>query len=213
VYTMHPSVRRQPDRERIAMKAVVVLCLPLAAVVLGGASPLASGSSSKLTISGNSQARACSESATLVADRKMAPRFAVETCTEALEIEALTPYERARTFNNRGVVRMGMADEHTLAAGDFDQAAKTLPWMGESYLNRGTTLLRENKFTEAKAQFERSLELGIAEPWKAYYNRAVAYEGLNDARSAYRDYQKALELNPNWEAPAAQLTRFRVVRR
>lgn len=195
------------------MKGLVVLCLPLAVVALGGASPMVKNSSNRLTISGNSQARACSENATLVADHKMAPRFAVETCTEALEIEALTPLERARTFNNRGVVRMGMADEHMLAEGDFDSAARTLPWMGESYLNRGAILLRDARFADAKVQFERSLELGLAEPWKAYYNRAVAHEGLGDVRSAYLDYQKALELKPDWEPAVSQLARFRLVRR
>ena len=195
------------------MKGLVVLCLPLAAVALGGASPMVKNSSNRLTISGNSQARACSENATLVADHKMAPRFAVETCTEALEIEALTPLERARTFNNRGVVRMGMADEHMLAVGDFDSAARALPWMGESYLNRGTILLRDSRFAEAKAQFEKSLELGLAEPWKAYYNRAVAHEGLNDVRAAYLDYRKALELKPDSEPAVSQLARFRVVGR
>lgn len=195
------------------MKGLVVLFLPIAAIILGGASPIAKSSAHRLMIAGNSQARACSESATLVADRKMAPRFAVETCTEALEIEALTPFERARTFNNRGVVRMGMADEYRLAAADFDAAAEALPWMGESYLNRGSTLLRDGRFDDARVQFDRSLDLGLAEPWKAHYNRAVAYEGLRNVRAAYADYQMALELNPGWAPAAEQLSRFRVVRR
>jgi hypothetical protein len=41
----------------------------------------------------------------------------------------------------------------------------------------------------------------------------LAYEGLEDAKSAYFDYQKALELSPDWLAPRQQLSRFTVSRR
>jgi len=44
-------------------------------------------------------------------------------------------------------------------------------------------------------------------------DRARAYEGLEDAKSAYFDYQKAIELAPGWSAPAEQLARFTVTTR
>ena len=65
----------------------------------------------------------------------------------------------------------------------------------------------------SRPDINRGLELGVDEPAKAYYNRALAYEGLEDAKSAYYDYQKAVEINPEWSAPREQLTRFSVTRR
>ena len=43
--------------------------------------------------------------------------------------------------------------------------------------------------------------------------RALAYEGLDDAKSAYFDYQKAVELSPDWQAPKNELVRFHVERK
>ena len=39
---------------------------------------------------------------------------------------------------------------------------------------------------------------------------ALASEGLDDEKSAYFDYQKAVELSPDWDAPKAELLRFHV---
>ena len=44
-------------------------------------------------------------------------------------------------------------------------------------------------------------------------DRALAHEGLEDAKSAYLDYRKAQELAPDWTAPAEHLPRFTVSRR
>jgi tetratricopeptide (TPR) repeat protein len=59
----------------------------------------------------------------------------------------------------------------------------------------------------------KAIALGVDEPAKAYYNRALAYEGLEDAKAAYFDYQKAIELSPDWSAPREQLVRFKVSRK
>ena len=58
----------------------------------------------------------------------------------------------------------------------------------------------------------RALDLGVEEPEKAYFNRALAHEGLDDMKAAYLDYQKALELKPEWEPPKRELARFTVRR-
>jgi len=53
----------------------------------------------------------------------------------------------------------------------------------------------------------------VREPEKAYYNRALAEEGLDDEKSAYVDYQQALVLNPDWDPPRQELLRFTVTHR
>ena len=48
---------------------------------------------------------------------------------------------------------------------------------------------------------------------RTYVNRGVAYEGLDDEKSAYLDYQQALVLQPGWDLPAQELLRFTVMRK
>jgi hypothetical protein len=64
--------------------------------------------------------------------------------------------------------------------------------------------------TRALAQIDQGIQLGVDEPAKAFYNRAIAQEGLGDAKAAWLDYRKAQSLDPDWDAPAKQLVRFKV---
>ena len=66
---------------------------------------------------------------------------------------------------------------------------------------------------QALVDFNRALELGVRFPERTYYNRAIAREALNDARGAYFDLRKAVELNPTWAKPREQLGRFTVTSR
>jgi tetratricopeptide (TPR) repeat protein len=87
------------------------------------------------------------------------------------------------------------------------------PEMGEAYANRGAAAIGQHRYAESLPDLNKSLQLGVEEPAKVYFDRALAYEGLDDAKSAYFDYQKAVELSPDWDAPKAELTRFHVERR
>lgn len=186
--------------------------IPLLAVGLGAAGPLDPKSGMVLNLGGNSQANVCSDNAVAAAEGRMAPAYAVRSCTQALEYEPLTDYETAATLNNRGVVRLGMLDEAPFAIDDFNEAVRIEPELGESYVNRGSVLMRENRLRDALAEFERGLALKLKEPWRAYYNRAIAREGLGDIPGAYADYRKALELRPAWEPAMQELARFTVRR-
>ena len=186
------------------------LVVAVFAVGLGAAGPIASDANAMLTLNRTSQVNVCSDNAIAAADGRMAPAYAVRSCTQALEYEALTPHETAATLNNRGVVRMGMLDEAPLAIGDFDAAVRAEPDLGESYVNRGSVMLHDGRHAEAIAEFDRGLALTLKEPWRAYYNRAIAREILGDIPGAYADFRKALELKPDWPLAVEQLGRFRV---
>lgn len=133
-------------------------------------------------------------------------------CTQALETELLSPQDRAGTYVNRGVFKLRRA-EFAKASGDFNRAVELKPDLGEAYVNRGAAAVGAKRYAEGLADLNKAIELGIEEPEKAYYNRALAHEGLDDLKSAYFDYQKALELSPEWEAPKRELVRFSVERR
>jgi tetratricopeptide (TPR) repeat protein len=85
--------------------------------------------------------------------------------------------------------------------------------MGEALVNRGAARIGLKAPEAALADINRALELGVAEPAKAHFNRALAHERLGDLRSAWLDYTKAAELDPEWSAPRTELTRFSVTRR
>lgn len=167
-----------------------------------------SGAQAAVTVIGGGMAQACSEAAL---GGETDPKF-VKLCTDALETEFLNATDRAGTFVNRGVMRLRQA-AYPEATRDFNAALKIKPELGEAYVNRGAASIGRKDYEGSLPDINRGLELGVDEPAKAYYNRALAYEGMDDTRSAYFDYRKAQELAPEWEAPAKELTRFKVDRR
>ncbi len=80
-------------------------------------------------------------------------------------------------------------------------------------MNRGAAAVGSRRFAEGLDDLNKAIALGLSEPEKAYFNRALAYEGLDNMKAAYFDYQKAVELNPGWDDPRRELTRFTVERR
>jgi tetratricopeptide (TPR) repeat protein len=135
-----------------------------------------------------------------------------DVCTTALETELLNNRDRAGTYVNRGVIKLRRA-AYTDATYDFNKAATLKPDLGEVYVNRGAASVGQHRYKEGLDDINKALQLGLEEPEKAYFNRALAYEGLDDMKSAYFDYQKALELKPDWADPKRELARFTVRRR
>lgn len=161
-----------------------------------------------VTVIGGGMAQACSQAAVGgVSDFKFQ-----KLCTDALDGEFLTPRDRAGTLVNRGVLKLRRG-AYPEATQDFDHAVKLQPGMGEAYVNRAAAAIGQRRYADSLPDINKGLELGVQEPAKAYYNRALAHEGMDDAKSAYFDYQKALEIQPEWAAPREQLTRFSVSHR
>jgi tetratricopeptide (TPR) repeat protein len=177
-----------------------------AGIVLGLA---ASGyGNTAVTVIGGGYAEDCSKAAI----RGRSDRNSIELCNVALASEILDTRDRAGTYINRGVMRMrtrAFSAAHT----DFDTAISIAPKIGEGWVNRGAVFIAEKRYQEGLSDINKGLDLGVNEPEKAYYNRALAYEGLDDAKSAYLDYQQAVTLKPNWLLPQQQLLRFTVTHR
>lgn len=180
----------------------------LVATIAIAALAVATAAEGAVTVLGGGLAGQCSEAALRGEDD---PRYE-EICTLALDTEFLPLRDRAGTYVNRGVFKLRRAS-YVDAAQDFSYAAKLQPDMGEAYVNRGAAFIGQKRYAEGLPDLNRALELGVSEPAKAYYNRAIAYEGLDEAKAAYFDYQKAVEVDPAWTAPREQLTRFTVSHR
>lgn len=133
----------------------------------------------------------------------------VTTCTVAIETETLSFRDRARTYVNRGVLQMRQRN-FVGAVDDFDEASKIDPNLGEAFVNRGAAYVGTSRYGEGLSQIDQGLALGVKDPEKAYFNRAVANESLGDLTAAYRDFSKAAELAPAWDAPKNELARFSI---
>ena len=158
-----------------------------------------------MTVTGGGNSLACAASA-----KKGQTGVRIEqTCTTALETEPMLPLDRAGTYVNRGVIRL-RGQRYADAVSDFDTALEYKAEFAEAYVNRGAARIGLHKFADALADLNKAIALGVQEPEKAYYNRALAHEWLDDPKSAWLDYQKALALAPDWDLVKQQLTRFTV---
>lgn len=180
------------------MRAVLVGAA-MAALICAGPAKAAT------TVLGNGLAHLCSVEAKAGSSEPQA----IEICNMAIESESLTRHDLAGTYVNRGVLKM-RRKSYRDARGDFDLAVKLAPTMGEAFINRGGALVGEQKYAQALQDIDRGLTLNPEEPEKAYYNRGLAHEGLDDITSAYFDYQRAVALKPDWDPPQHELLRFSV---
>lgn len=162
-----------------------------------------------VSVVGAGRARECFDAA--VQNRPL--RASLRICDAALRDDTLAIGDRAATLVNRGIVRM-QAGRLDTALADFEAAITLRPETAEAYVNKGIALLRSgNRDKEAVASLSEGIARNPARPEIAYYQRAVANEGLGRVREAYEDYSRAAALAPEWADPAEQLQRFQSVRR
>lgn len=159
---------------------------------------------------GTTDARACYEAAR----DEIASEATVALCTKALDSDELSRRDVAATKVNRGILQMHQR-HYDVALADYDDAIALKPELGEAHVNKAIAMLRidQSQADAAVRSLTRGIELGTEEPEVAHYMRAVAYEILGDAKSAYLDYKQAAELKPDWQDPQLALRRFNVVKK
>lgn len=165
-------------------------------------------------------AEMCSSAASSIQDIDRMPltgsRLGVSSmqiCTMAIEDGEATLQQRAASYNNRGVLFFGEGN-YEAALQDFDAAVAIDDHLAQSYINRGYTLNAMKRWPDSISAFDKAVALGeFPEPDKVYFNRGIAHEESGNLRGAYFDYKKAAELNPMWDAPKNELTRFTVTRK
>lgn len=162
--------------------------------------------SAQVSVIGSGLARDCYEAALF---QNVSQLEGEKICTKALEAEMMKLDNRAATFTNRGVLRM-RAGKYDSALGDYDTAKKMKPELGAVWLNEGAAHIFRKDFSSALVSLDKAIELGSQDVYAAYYNRAIARENTGDIQGAYFDFQKALELKPDFERAEWQLSRFTV---
>ena len=158
---------------------------------------------------GNSFARDCWEAA----EARDHDTNAISHCNLALEQEALGTRDFAATLVNRGVLFMRNRN-YSLAERDFNRALRTDETNPEAWLNMAISHLRKNENDmSVMPMIEKAIALNTREPALAFYSRAILNERGGNIRQAYADYKKAHELAPDWDEPAEDLQRYKVVRK
>ncbi|HEX8568424.1 MAG TPA: tetratricopeptide repeat protein [Caulobacteraceae bacterium] len=176
-------------------------------VAIAGGLLLAAGTDAGagVLVLGQSLAAACSKAAVGGAQDSRA----LALCSRSLAEEALPRRDLAATHVNRGVIHFRRRDD-AAALTDFEKALAIDPSLGEALVNRGSVRVRQGRLEEALVDLDRGLALGVKQPERAYFIRAVAREALDDTTGAYLDFRKAAELNPKWGPPREELARFTV---
>ncbi|HEY3800791.1 MAG TPA: tetratricopeptide repeat protein [Caulobacteraceae bacterium] len=177
------------------------------AIAAGISLALASSAGAAVTVLGSSSADLCSKAAF----EGRSDSASLQDCNDALINGMLDQHDTAGTYINRGVILMSRMS-YELARADFDKSIAIDPTIGEAWVNRGAVNIIDKKYQDGISDIDKGLSLGTEEPAKAYYNRAVAYEGIDDEKSAYLDYQQASTLKPDWTLPKQELLRFTVTR-
>lgn len=187
------------------MKRTSIAILIAATMALPGFGASASG---QTIVLGTSNARLCYEAA--LTDQT-GRHSSLSRCESALTDEMLSRRDRVASHVNYGILllRAGRLDE---AMASLDRAIASNALLGEAWLNRGIVWLRMSEYSAAEQDFTRALSLDLSEPHKAYYSRALSYEGREMYPEAYTDYQRALELRPGWGPPLQELERYEIVR-
>jgi tetratricopeptide (TPR) repeat protein len=169
---------------------------------------IAAPASADVTVLGSGNARMCYLAASSIGQPA---REDIERCNDAIVEERGGGERLVATHVNRGILRLRRGDLEG-ALEDFDMATRLDPNEPEAYLNRGSVLLRNARAVDAISQFDTAIAKNTRRPALAHYARAVAYEEAGNVRAAYRDYQRAAELAPDWSQPRAELSRFQVRR-
>lgn len=177
----------------------------LVATLFGVACALASNANAAVTVLGPGPAQECFDFAENGGDM----HEGLIRCSFALESTLSVP-DRAATFVNRGVLRLGL-HQNEQALADINSGIALDPVSGDAYIDRGAAAMALGRYDDALQDLNKGISLSPHRPHIAYYDRAIIDERNGDIRAAYYDYKKALELEPNFAPAAVELKRFRVV--
>lgn len=170
---------------------------------------LASSASAQLIVHGTGPAQACYISAKTGNPGKTA---AIRECELALEELALTRKDRAATHVNLGVLLMRKGNNEK-AQIQYKHAIELSPKIPEAYINHGASLIYTGNYQAAIAAINTAIELGTEKMPEALFNRAMAYDRVQNYKSAYKDLKQALVLKPDWPIAIEALENYQVTSR
>ena len=160
-----------------------------------------------ITVIGGGLGKDCYEA---VEYARLAPSQALAICDLALEQERLSRRDRAATLTNRGILHM--RDGRTQRAlADYEKSLSLMPGLLETKVNIGAALYGLKRYPEALRALNEGLSTeSVDAKVTGLYNRGLVHEKLGDLQKSYEDFRAALDLKPDFELAAQQLSRFTV---
>jgi tetratricopeptide (TPR) repeat protein len=114
----------------------------------------------------------------------------------------------AELMVDRGVIQARLGD-NAAALSDYNGAIALNAQLGDAYVSRAGVLVAMKRYDEARSDIAQGLALNASNLHAAYYSRAVIEEESGDLKAAYRDYNQALAIKPDFAPASRELSRFR----
>ncbi len=131
----------------------------------------------------------------------------IRFCEDALTEMTLPHRDEAATHVNIGVLYMRKGD-YSLAQASYSRAIEMRPKLSEAYINHGASLIYTGDYSEALAALNTAIDLNTKKMPEALFNRAMAYDRMENYKSAYKDLKQALVLKPEWPAALKALDNY-----
>lgn len=125
---------------------------------------------------------------------------AIDDYTQALAIGSLPQRVQAAIYYNRAIALDHLAN-FDRAIKDYTQAITLKPDYAEAYMNRGNAYRKLGDNDSALKDYEKSAALGNPIKQLPYYGEGLVLEAKGDKQGAYKAFQTALLLAPDF-APA-----------
>ena len=161
----------------------------------------------QIIVSGGGKASACYQK---TKHNDPGRKSTIQLCEEALSEEPLIGKNRAATHINTAILYM-RSEAYAEAQSHFNEAISLKPELPEAYISLAANHIYQGDYAAAIDAVTIGIDLGTEKMPEALYNRAIAYDRLEQYSLAYKDLKQALVLKPDWEDAIKALSRYDVV--
>ena len=129
---------------------------------------------------------------------------AISDFSDAIAANVLGAEEHATALYDRGVTldELGQTDA---AIADYSSAIELEPRFAAAFNNRGNALRRLGRLTEARRDYEASINAGNSNPEYSKYGLGQIAEALGQPNAAREYYRSAIATNPQFALAEARL--------
>jgi tetratricopeptide (TPR) repeat protein len=122
----------------------------------------------------------------------------------ALKLNVMAPALRSTALYNRGLSNQKI-DQVTRAVEDFTASLLINPKFAQAFYSRGNALRDSGQLLFALSDYDRALRYNHPDKARVHYGSATTYLALKRPLDAKREFNAALEINPNYGEARAQL--------
>lgn len=175
-------------------------------IALGLSLSLSSASSAQsVTIFGGSAAHDCYENAVFSVRLSDASRHDLKKCNDAIIQGRLNRRDLTATYINRGIINVHIGDINQ-AESDYLTALEMSDRTPETFVNLGNLQYMMQNYHRAVDDYDHAESLGFRQQHILFLNRGMALARLGSFDEAEAEYQKALQLRPDWSLAIDMMT-------